>query len=257
MIGSKIKGVLALSSSALLLLGISILTPTASWSDDAAGDQDGATTNTSSTLDTQEKCTWYVTGIPGSVALDVAEGSGTNGKYDGTTLDLTKTLDSNLTAYTSGNGGTGTADANSECTFYNSKTGISITNSISTYSVAGKAEGAESSEDGMSYDLASDNPLSITYSEGTCWSAANSDEESSGWTIANASLYGVGHNSATVMSLAFSSTAQVNSTTSSERCSSGAVYAMKVPANREPASPGSNYVFTGPTVTFGITLPNS
>lgn len=256
MIGSKIKGVLALSSSALLLLGISILTPTASWSDDAAEGLDGTTTSTSSTLDTQEKCTWYVTGIPGSVALDVAEGSGTNGKYDGTTLNLTKTLGSNLTAYTSGNGGTGTADANSECTFYNSKTGISITNSISSYSVSAAVEGG-SSEAGMGYNLASDNPLSITYSEGTCWSAGDSDEVTSGWTIGNASLYGAGNNTATVMSLAFASTAQVNSTSSSERCSSGAVYAMKVPANKEPAAPGSNYIFTGPTVTFGITLPTA
>jgi len=258
MINNKIKGSAAIAASILMLAGAGLLTSTASWSDDTALDSDGNTAATTSTLDTQEKCTWFVTGIPTQVALlvnEASENDGTNGKYDGTTLALTKTLDSSLTAYTSGNSGTGNAEANTECTFYNSKTGISISNSISSYSVTA-AVGAVV-EDGMGFNLSSENALSINYTEGTCWSNADADEESSGWTIGSASLYGVGHNTASVLSLSFANTQQVNSLTTSERCSAGATYSMNVPSGKEPASPGSDYVFTGPTVTFGVTLPTS
>ncbi len=258
MINNKIKGSAAIAASILMLAGAGLLTSTASWSDDTAGDADGNTAATTSTLDTQEKCTWYVTGIPTQVALLVNEASddnGTNGKYDGTTLALTKTLDSSLTAYTSGNSGAGSADGNTECTFYNSKTGISISNSISTYSVAASVGAVE--ESGMGFNLSSSNALSINYSEGTCWSDADADEATSGWTIGSASLYGAGNNTASVLSLSFANTQQVNSLTTSERCSAGATYSMNVPSGKEPASPGSDYVFTGPTVTFGVTLPTS
>lgn len=84
--------------------------------DDAAGDVDGSTSTTTSELDTQEQCTWFVTGVPGTVVM-IIDPDETITKYDGTDMDLTNETPDALTAYTSGNEGTGNADGNTECTF--------------------------------------------------------------------------------------------------------------------------------------------
>lgn len=117
--------------------------------------------------------------------------------------------------------------------------------------------GAESDEAGMGFDLGSENALRINYTEGTCWTNANADEETSGWTKGNASLYGVGNNSASVLSLAYSSTQQVNTASTSERCTLSGIYSVTVPSGKQPSFPGSNYVFSGPTISTDIELPNS
>lgn len=224
--------------------------------DDPAGDVDGTTSSTTSTLDTQEQCTWYVTGVPGTVVM-IIDPAETITKYDGTDMDLVNETPDALTAYTSGNEGSGTADANTECTFYNAKTGIEISKSISAYEFTARKSGADSDEDGMGFDLSGGNALAITYSEETCWTNANADESPSGWTVGNASLYGVGNNSASVLSLAFASTQQVNTESISERCTLSGIYSVTVPAGKQPSFPGSNYVFSGPTISTDITLPNS
>ena len=70
-------------------------------------------------------------------------------------------------------------------------------------------------------------------------------------------MYGDGNNSGSIMSLAFADTLQVNTTENSERCSASSVYELKVPANLEPTNPGDDITFTGPSVSFNVTLPNS
>lgn len=239
-------GILAISVSGFLLGSASL----------AAEVEDGDTNNssTSSTLDTQEKCTWFVEGIPESVALEIASSESIT-KYDGTELDLESESPEELTAYTSGNLGTGTASANTECTFYSQKTGIAISKSVSTYAFTAAVGG--SNEAGMGFTLSSSNSLDITFTEGTCWTDANSDEETSGWTVGNASLYDAENNSSGVLSLGYADVQMVNTNERSERCTSSGVYSVSVPAGKTPAAPGSNYVFTGPTVSTNITLPSS
>ena len=70
-------------------------------------------------------------------------------------------------------------------------------------------------------------------------------------------MYAAGHNSGNVMSLAVGNTLQVNTTTTSERCSASSAYELKVPANLEPTHPGNDITFTGPSVSFDVSLPNS
>jgi hypothetical protein len=240
-------GLLVISLSGVFLSGFAS-------ADDTAGDADGSSSATTSTLSTQEQCTWYVTGVPASVTMVIAS-SETITKYDGTDMDLESESADALTAYTSGNLGEGSASSNTECTFYNEKTGISISKSISGYSFTAATGG--SAEAGMGFTLSSSNALDITYTEGVCWTAADADEETSGWTVGNASLYDADNNTDVVLTLPYASTQQVNSTTVSERCTLSGVYTVTVPSGKQPASPGSNYVFTGPTISTDITLPNS
>ncbi|MFM9141645.1 MAG: hypothetical protein ACKOOK_02135, partial [Actinomycetota bacterium] len=132
----KSQGIVSILAGLLLLIGATAFTAGASFStpsgDGTASSQNGSDSETTSTVDSQEKCTWFLTGIQASISLDVT-GGGTGGKYDGTELTLGKAADAALTVYTSGNQGGGTAEANTECTFYNGKTGISVSNSISSY----------------------------------------------------------------------------------------------------------------------------
>jgi hypothetical protein len=252
----KSQGVLSIIAGLLLLVGASALSAGVSYSDDTAGDSDGDASATTSTVDSQEKCTWYLTGIQASISLDVLSG-GTADKYDGTEMTLEKAADTDLTVYTSGNQGTGNADANSECTFYNAKTGVSVSNSIATYAVtAADTVGADAN---MNYSLSVSNPLRVTYMETTCWNNDTADQLTNAWTT-NASaidMYSAGNDSGSVMSLAFGDTLQVNDTSHSERCSASSVYQLKIPANKEPTRPGDNITFTGPSVVFDVTLPNS
>jgi hypothetical protein len=243
------SGLLAISLSGLFLGGFAS-------ADDPADVVDGDNSATSSTLDTQEKCTWFVTGVPASVTM-IIDPDETMSKYDGTEMDLESETPDALTAYTSGNEGTGTAGANTECTFYNDKTGISISKSIDTYVFSATKEGAESAEAGMGFTLSVSNSLSITYVEGICWSSADSDESPSGWTVGNANLYNGENTTSQVLSLPFDSTAQVNTTEISERCTLSGTYAVSVPAGKQPSFPNSNYEFTGPTISTDITLPNT
>ena len=86
---NKSEGFLSILAGFLLLMGAAAFSATASFSDETAGNQDGASSATTSIVDSQEKCTWYLTGIQGSISLDVTDG-GTSGKYDGTEMTLGK-----------------------------------------------------------------------------------------------------------------------------------------------------------------------
>jgi hypothetical protein len=251
----KSRGIISILAGLLLLIGAAAVTAGASYSDDTAGSQDGDTSATTSTVDSQEKCTWFLTGIQASISLDVLSG-GTGGKYDGTEMTLQQVTDSDLTVYTSGNVGEGNAEGNTECTFYNGKTGISVANSISSYDVT--AVDTVGADVAMDYSLSSSNPLKVTYSETTCWNNDDSDGAND-WTVNGAAIemYEAEHSSGNIMSLAYADTLQVNTTTNSERCSASATYELKVPANKEPTRPGNDITFTGPSVSFDVTLPNS
>lgn len=254
-IKEKGQGFISILAGFLLLIGAAAFSASASFSDDAAGEQDGDSSATTSTVDSQEKCTWFLTGIQASISLDVTAG-GTNDKYDGTELTLGKAAAADLTVYTSGNQGAGTADGNTECTFYNGKTGASVSNSISTYNVTAiDSVGADAA---MDYSLSSSNPLKVTYVETTCWNNGDSDGTND-WTVNGTAIdmYGAGNNSGSIMSLAYGDTLQVNTTSASERCSASSNYVLKVPAGLEPTRPGNDITFTGPSVTFNVTLPGA
>jgi hypothetical protein len=172
-------------------------------------------------------------------------------------MTLEKAADTELTVYTSGNQGTGSADANSECTFYNAKTGVDVSNSIATYAVTAADTGGPDTN--MNYNLSLTNPLKVTYTETTCWNTDTVDQPINDWTVNESAIdmYEAEHASGSVMSLSFGNTLQVNTTSLSERCSASSVYQLKIPAGKEPTRPGNDITFTGPSVVFDVTLPNS
>ena len=251
----KGQGFISILAGFLLLIGAAAFSASASFSDDTAGEQDGDSSATTSTVDSQEKCTWFLTGIQESIVLAVTAG-GTGGKYDGTEMTLGVDAGNDLTVYTSGNAGAGTADANTECTFYNGKTGVSVANSIAAYGIT--AVDSVGADESMNYSLSAPNPLKVTYTQTTCWNNGNEDTGENMWTFNSTpiEMYGVGNNTGNVMSLSLANTLQVNTTSNSERCSASSSYELKVPANLEPTRPGNDLTLTGPSVSFNVTLPS-
>lgn len=254
-IKEKGQGFISILAGFLLLIGAAAFSASASFSDEPAGEQNGDSSATTSTVDSQEKCTWFLTGIQASIALEVTAG-GTGGKYDGTEMTLGVDAESDLTVYTSGNVGIGSADENTECTFYNGKTGVSVANSIAAYGItAADSSGPDAS---MNYSLSAGNPLEVTYTQTICWNNGNADIDPNMWTFNSMpiEMFGADNNSGAVMSLSLANTLQVNTTTTSERCSASSSYELKVPANLEPTRPGDNITLTGPSVSFDVTLPS-
>ena len=70
-------------------------------------------------------------------------------------------------------------------------------------------------------------------------------------------MYGAGFADGKVMELVLADTLQVNDADVSERCSVSSIYQLKIPAGKEPTRPGDDITFTGPSVVFDVTLPNS
>jgi hypothetical protein len=111
----------------------------------------------------------------------------------------------------------------------------------------------------MNYSLSALNPLKVTYTQTTCWNNGTADQPTNAWVTNGLAIdmYSAENTSGSVMSLALADTLQVNTTALSERCSASSVYQLKIPAGKEPTRPGNDITFTGPSVVFDVTLPNS
>jgi hypothetical protein len=118
------------------------------------------TMSTSSVISTQELCTWFVDDLPTTVTLsNVDEGA----EYEGEDFEVSENPVESLKVYVSGNLDTGTFDANTECTWYNTEAidGIEISLAVSTNDVT-------STPDSSLDFLLSDKPYGISQTQLTC-----------------------------------------------------------------------------------------
>ncbi|MFM8956003.1 MAG: hypothetical protein ACKOJH_00910 [Actinomycetota bacterium] len=198
----------------------------------------------------------------------VAPGSGNNSaaedEYDGTTFDMAKVEGTDMQVYTSGNLGEGTAATNTECTFYAAKKGVKITHTLSGIAFTASSynsgsSGATTADAAMNFSLSSGLPFTVDGTKTTCWTAANADEGDDGWTQTDSSLYATSSTGSTneFLSLAYASTAAVNTVLSSDRCDTSIRFAVTVPGNMTPTRAGKTYTWAGPNLVNTITLPTS
>jgi len=251
------------------MIAISSLAGGIASADDSQGNGDVDEQTASASVATEEVCTWWIANMPANATMTaVLPGSGNNSagedEYDGTTFDMAKVVDSDMQVYTSGNLGEGTAAANTECTFYAAKKGITITHTLSAIAFAAAyynsgSSGPTTADGAMDFSLSSSLPFLVDGTKTTCWTAANADEESDGWTQTDSSLYATSSTGSTnaFLSLPYASTAAVNTTLSSDRCDTLITFAVTVPGDMTPTQPGKTYVWAGPDLVNTITLPTS
>jgi len=264
----KVLG-LALVPVSCSMIAISSLAGGIASADDSQDNGEADTQTASASVATEEVCTWWIANMPANATMTaVAPGSGNNSagedEYDGTSFDMAKVSGSDMQVYTSGNLGEGTAAANTECTFYAAKKGITITHTVSALAFEASyyntgSSGATTADAAMNFSLSSSLPFSVDGTKTTCWTAADADEADDGWTQTDSSLYATSStgSSNVFLSLPYASTAAVNTTTSSDRCDTSITFAVTVPGNMTPSQAGKTYVWTGPNLVNTITLPTS
>jgi len=248
-----------LSLGALAVTGV--VAGAGAQADPIPDDPDAAT---SADVDTKELCIWYVSDVPGEVALTPA--AGVDALYDGAEMALTsgETL-SDVEIFVSGNNPNsespdGTIDAHRDCTFYGSNEGIAFKAALSgttggaqTFIATGGASQADSAMDFTQTDLLpflfdatnSDSCRSGADGDGDNWSSADLTSTSS---AAVAAL--------TIAGLAKANTVAIQSDTNGENsaCVVSQVVTVSIPANKTPAYPGTDYSFAGPTLTFSFVI---
>lgn len=264
----KIFGI-ALVPAAVSLIAASSLGGAMVSADDSQDDGESDTAAASASVATEEVCTWYIASMPANATMTAAApGTGNNAadedEYDGTTFDMSKVELSDMQVYTSGNLGTGSASSNTECTFYASKKGITLTHTLSgiaftaAYYNSGSS-GPTTADAAMNFSLASGAPLTVDGTKTTCFTAADADEVADGWTQADSSLYATTATGSTnvFLQLPYASTAAVNTTTSSDRCDTSISFLLTVPGSMTPTQAGKTYTWSGPNLVNTVTLPTS
>lgn len=243
--------------AALITLSAPGLIAALAWAPAASGEpittsDTQPTATTTSTVVTEEECTWYMLGAPADfVMLPGWEGGVPDSErieYTGQALQLSATLASNLNVYSSGNVNKGTATTNSECTFYGNVVRPVVTMSVAD-TVFDATYGAEIDEDlGFTADAA-DDTFAITLTPDAQCAADN-------WSVASPGFYTSTTSVLSVIAMQIPLLLDVTSpvaTNSGDRCVTTAMTAsVTIPAagvGVKPESPGATYTWTGPTVT--------
>lgn len=219
--------------------------------------------DTSAAVDTKELCIWYVSAVPGAVALTPA--AGVDALYDGAEMELTSgdTL-SDVEIFVSGNNPlaetAGTIDAHRDCTFYGQNEGIAFKAELSGADEGEEAfiaTGGESALDPeMDFTQTAELPLlfDATNSE-SCRSGADGSEDN--WSTDDLTSTSSGAVAATTIAgLTKDNTVAIQSDEDGENsaCVVSQVVTVSIPANQTPAYPGTNYSFAGPTLTFSFNI---
>jgi len=211
--------------------------------------------STSGSAVTKEKCTWFLEGVPTSVAM-ATDGS----DYEGAALPMTASAGT-LQAYVSGNLGTGEIDTHSACTWYGSTNVRGITVSMAT-SATGftSSEPADATDTSLSFDPTAGLPFLIDFAgEAACRTPGNDGNGTEQWTVTDLSIENATGTTATsVMAQPFANSTGIPLDTAekNDACSSAMTWSVSIPGDLEPDAPGATYSFTGPTVTTSVALPS-
>lgn len=201
----------------------------------------------SSTVATVDNCKWVMANIPGAIAM-TSDGSA---KFNGDAL----TVSADLSGPTLGlSGSTSTvatsAESSTECSFYNRVLNASLSATLDTVAFVAsyeKADGTTESDTAMNFSLGSDVPLVITPDISAC-------TVPSGWTSST-----INFTTASLEELiAFSSNTDEYAAGAAPRCDPPGTIEVQIPQRTSvPVGAGSEYSFTGPTITFSSTPSNS
>ncbi len=247
----KLKGglIAAFAGTGLIVslgLGSGIVANAEDIADDTA---QGADTN--STVLTEEQCTWFMVGAPS--AINMVPGVETDGEtpieYTGEDLSISASLDE-ISVYSSGNLGTGTKDATTECSFYTPVTSPVITWSAQdpSFTATYLSGGVPTNDTGLDFELSESKPLTVDLEEKVAGTTAINCDDS--FEVNDLNLYAL---SLTGVGLTIPTVSDVTSpvaTGEGDLCTTKLSIATTIPGgeNLKPEAPGVDYTWTGPTL---------
>lgn len=243
--------------AALITLSAPGLIAMLAWAPAASGDpvrttDSQPTAAATSTVVTEEECTWYMLGAPADfVMLPGWEGGVVDSErieYTGQSLALSATLASNLNVYSSGNVNVGTASTNSECTFYGNVVRPVVTMSVLDTVFDATYGGTDDNTLDFTADAADDTfTISLT---------ADAQCATDNWNVTSPGFYDTGTTNVlnvVAMDLPIVHVTSPVATNAGDRCQMTEMTAsVTIPAASsgvKPASPGATYTWTGPTIT--------
>jgi len=207
----------------------------------------GVDADMSSSILTEEECTWVMLNAPSNFELEAASGA----EYEGVALTVSATT-TNFDVHSTGNLDTSpTIDSHNECTFYGEgnvtrpTVAMTIGDGDFTAAYSGTADAA------LDFELDADNALDIA------WSATDCDAI---WTQSALNLHA---SALTGTLLTIPLIANVTDPVadglsgSNDRCLDDIEFEVIIPANMKPASPGATYTWTGPTLTTALSTSDS
>jgi len=209
----------------------------------------GQDANMSSSILTEEECTWVMMNAPSSLALAPAV-AGT--EYEGVALDISVTS-SDFDVHSTGNlDTTPTLDSHNECTFYGEG---NVTRPIVAMTIADADFTATydsgTADTNLDFSLDADNALDIAWSATDCnvkWTQSGLNLHASALTGTLLTIPVIGNVTDPVAD---------GLAGSNDRCQEDIGFTVTIPANMKPASPGQTYTWTGPTLTTALSTSDS
>jgi hypothetical protein len=201
----------------------------------------------SSSVATVDNCKWVMANIPGAISM----ASGNNAKFNGDALSVSAALSGPTLGLSGSTSTVATSAASStECSFYNRVLNASLSATLDTVAFVASyvnEDGTTTSDAAMDFSLAAGVPLVITPDITACTVPEL-------WTSTIISF-----TSATSEELiAFTSETDEYAAGAAPRCAPPGTIEVQIPQrNTVPVGAGSQYSFTGPTITFSSTPSNS
>lgn len=205
------------------------------------------TAATSSSVVTEELCTWYMLGAPSSITLAPAS-AGT--EYEGDAIEVsdafTASANEDLNVYSSGNVTSGSRSTYGNCTFYSAPTRPTVTMSIgdADFTASAASGGADNA---MDFAATTGNELDVDQSSSCAakWTATDLALESSALSGDLITISTIGDVDSRVTG------------TGNDRCSADFTVKISIPAGKTPTHPGQTYSWSGPTFTTALTTDNA
>lgn len=243
MIYKKLAALLAVPVSALLVITgtQSSIGAFAATRIDGTATQDATT---SASADSILQCGWRINGVEPTISLANADSTL---EYVGSEYSLNGS-DTGIKVFLSGS-----STESTRCSFYNDYKGAQVKVAWTGASFTSRTAASET-DTSLSWDV-SDSPLRLVYTAGTCTTGFTSSDSV---TVSSAFVTGSEVVPALIPRDAVDTSAEYNPSAKESptfpSCGFSAAFSTAIPSNKTPNSPGSQYSFTGPTLTTTLVL---
>lgn len=200
----------------------------------------------SSTVATVDNCKWVMANIPGAIEMTSVD----NAKFNGDALEVSAALAGPTLGLSGSTSTVADGAENTECSFYNSVLDASLSATLDN--VAFKAtflnsENAQTADTAMDFELSSAAPLAMTPNIEAC-------TVPTGWAKTDVSFIASG----VQQLIGFTSEENEYAAGVAPRCAPPGTITLTIPERTSvPQGAGSQYSFSGPTITFSSTPSNS
>lgn len=201
----------------------------------------------SSTVATVDNCKWVMANIPGAIEMTSVD----NAKFNGDALDVSAALAGPTLGLSGSTSTVADGAENTECSFYNSVLDASLSATLDNIAFVATfldSENAETPDTAMDFELSSAAPLAIQPDIDAC--------TVTGWTSTTISFTSA--TSEELIGFASETVENEYAAGAAPRCAPPGTITLTIPKRTSvPQGAGSQYSFSGPTITFSSTPSNS